>query len=114
MPLADLTERERTVILECLRCVAAGKVIKHDLEFHTLFGIEVTELISVLDAWPDVDESDTGVALAINNSMLHLLGYPHGYHDKWGSVMSIPLDEIAAVLHKWRDMPRRTYFDFLM
>ena len=103
MPLAALSERERAVVLECLRCVAAGKVIKHDWEFQTLFGIEVAELISVLQAWPEVDESDDVVVCAIHDSMLNLLWYPHGYHTRWDSVMPIPLNEIENVFRKWKD-----------
>ncbi len=113
-PLADLSERERAVVLECLKCVATGKVIEHDWEFPILFGIEVAELISVLQAWPEVDESDGVEACAINNSMFHLLSYPHGYHTKWDSVMPIPLEEVVNVLRKWQGIPDGTLIEYFM
>lgn len=104
MQFDDLSERDRTVIYECLRCVASGNVIEHDAEFPALLGIEVSELVSVLQAWPDVDVSDPVVACAINNSMLNLVDYPHGHRDTWSRVMTIPLDEIADVLARWRSI----------
>ncbi|WP_425258486.1 hypothetical protein ACPOLB_23570 [Rubrivivax sp. RP6-9] len=113
MPLADLDPQELEVIVACLKCVAAGEVIKHDWEFQTVFGIEVTDILAVVDSWPNVDEKDETVALAINNSMVNLLGYPHGWHAKWDSCMSFPLSEIARVLNKWRSSTAGSYFDGL-
>ena len=111
MPLADLSVEEQRVIFECLKCVASGKVIKHDWEFQTIFGIDVSELLSVVDAWPNVNDADETTNLAINNSLVNLLGYPHGCHDQWEKHMSIPLGEIARVLNKWRGETVRSYFE---
>jgi hypothetical protein len=113
MSLADLDPQEREVIFACLKCVADGQVIKHDWEFQTVFGIEVEDLLTVVRSWPNVDEKDEVVELAINNSMVNLLGYPHGWHAKWDSCMSFPLSEISRVLNKWRGSSVRSYFDGL-
>ena len=74
MPLSDLNADELAVVCDCLRCIAEGKVISHDSEFQTLFGIEPSDVESVLRAWPHVDDADENVNLAINNSMNNLLG----------------------------------------
>jgi len=74
MPLSNLTPRELDVVGHCLQAVADGKLIKHDDEFQTMFGIEIEEFLAVAAAWPDVDDADETVFLAINNSMRHLLG----------------------------------------
>lgn len=111
MPLVDLKEEERQVIYECLKCVASGTVIKHDWEFHLVFGIEVSELKKVFEAWPNIDDSNEVVNLAINNSMVNLLGYPHGHHHAWEKKMPIPLTEIARVLNKWRGEKVGSYFE---
>ena len=59
-------------------------------------------LRSVLDEWPDVDDSEERVRLAINNSMNNLLGYPHDFHDKWESRIRVAKAEVARVFSKWR------------
>lgn len=74
MPLSNLTPRELDVVGHCLRVVADGKLIKHDDEFQTMFGIELEEFLTVAAAWPEVNDADETVFLAINNSMGHLLG----------------------------------------
>ncbi|MGB2832318.1 MAG: hypothetical protein WBC07_05160 [Methylotenera sp.] len=103
MPLADLTEKERQVVFECLKCVAAGKVILHDWEFQTLFGITASAFKKIAKDVPKIDDSNIRVRMAINNAMNNLLGYPHGYHEKWAEVMPIPLAEIERVFTKWRN-----------
>jgi hypothetical protein len=113
MPLADLNDAEKHVVFECLKCVATGTVIKHDWEFQTIFGIEVAQLVAVVEAWPNIDDSDEVASLAINNSMNNLLGYPHGCHADWDKHMPIPLREIARVFQKWRGEPVGNYVEGL-
>ncbi len=103
MPLAHLTVEERNVVFECLKCVAAGKVIKHDWEFQTLFGITVSAFKKIAKAVPNIDDSNDKVMLAINNAMNNLLGYPHSCHEEWQKYMPIPLADIARVFTKWRE-----------
>jgi hypothetical protein len=111
MHLADLTEEDRQVIFACLKCVASGSVIPHDSEFQTIFGIEVSELTTIVEAWPNVDDSNDVVNLAINNSMVNLLGYPHGRDHEWEKYMPILLSEIARIFDKWHGEQVRGYFD---
>jgi hypothetical protein len=101
--LANLTIEERNVVFECLKCVAAGKVIKHDWEFQTLFGITVLAFKKITKAVPNIDDSNEKVILAINNAMNNLLGYPHGCQDEWQKYMPIPSAEIERVFIKWRE-----------
>src|SRR5207247_11470498 len=61
---ADLLPEENALVLACLECVASGRVIPHDWEFQTLFGIEPAQVVAVADAWPNVDDSDEIVGLA--------------------------------------------------
>ena len=102
MPLADLDGGERQAVFECLKCVAAGFVIQHDAEFQTIMGVEVSVVKSVVDAWPNLDDSDDIVRLVINNSMNNLLGYPHGKHLEWERYNPVPLSEVARIFEKWR------------
>lgn len=102
MPLADLTDDERAVVFECLKCVAAGEIIQHDWEFPTLMGIEVDAFKQLVQKLPHIDDTSEQVNIAINNAMNNLLGYPHGHHQHWEQYMPISLDEIERVLIKWR------------
>jgi hypothetical protein len=98
MPLVNLTEEEKAVIFDCLKCVASGKVILHNWEFTTIFGIEVPEFLVIVDRWPNVDDSEVSVFLAINNTMNNLLGYPHG--QDLSEYIRAPRSEITRVFQK--------------
>lgn len=109
MALVDLSGEEKTVVYDCLRCVASGKVILHDWEFETIMGLEVSEFLAVVVQWPDVDDSDTVVYLAINNAMNNLLGYPHG--KELSRYMDASRPEIARIFTKWRGRQVQSYFN---
>jgi hypothetical protein len=47
-------------------------------EFHTLFGVERSVVIKMVEAWPPVDSPGSDEHLVINNAFANLLGYPHG------------------------------------
>jgi hypothetical protein len=102
MALATLTEPEREIVRQCLACVASEEIIANDWEFPTLFGITFADLQRVAAQWPNVDESDEVVRLAINNSMNNLLGYPHGGTAKWSRFISVPPAEVLRLFCKWR------------
>lgn len=100
MPLANLLPEENALVRACLKCVAEGRVIPHDWEFQTLFGIEPAQLVAVADAWPNVDESDEVVELAINNSLNSLLGLVSD--DLLSKHLDYEKSQVSAVLSKWR------------
>jgi hypothetical protein len=97
MSLVNLSEHERHVILHCLQAAADGPFFP-DWEFRTLFGCERNDIRAIVAAWPRVDDSDPTVAVAINNAIVNLIGYPHG-HDA-----DLPFErpEIERVLARWR------------
>jgi hypothetical protein len=103
MPLANLTDSEKAVIHACLECVVSGEIILHNWEFHPIMGISVEELQTVLDAWPDVNDSEDVVYLAINNSMNNLLRFPHGHHERWLEFLVFTRQEVDRVFAKWRE-----------
>ena len=101
MALTDLDAREREVVLECLRAACTGPFFP-DWEFQTLFGLERGDIQAVVDAWPDLDETKDNVSIAINNSMVNLLGYPHGLDKDWPRYISVSPVEVRRVFEKWR------------
>ena len=111
MALSNLTENESEVVFQCLRCVATGEVILNDWEFRTVFGIEFQTLVDIVSCLPSIDESREEVRLAINNSLNNLLGYPHRRESLWNNYISVPQQEVARILAKWRGAPIGRYFE---
>jgi len=105
MSLADLDERERGIVHECLRAAVEGPFFP-EREFSIIFGLTRSELKEILSAWPELDESDENVVRAINNSMNNLLGYP--LREKmvaWPEFISISRPELAPIFFKWKEKP---------
>jgi hypothetical protein len=111
MPLADLTAAEREVVYDCLKCVAAGEVIAHDWEFHSLFGLEPREFQAVVGAWPKIDDKEEVVELAINNSLNSLLGLVDA--DTFARHIPHRREEVARIFSKWRGMSAGSYVEGL-
>ena len=118
--LANLDEREREVIRECLQAAVEGPFFP-DWEFQTLFGLTRDDVKRVLQSWPDLNEADESVTRAINNSFNNLLGYPIPNKEEiWSKFMSVTGEELAVIFDKWKGRAPRTsnkardYFDDLM
>lgn len=119
MSLANLDEKEREVIKECLRAAAEGPFFP-DWEFQTLFGLERDEVKQVLACWPELNEEDESVVCAINNSLNNLLGYPaQNREELWPQYISATDAEVARIFDKWKgrtpptSRDGRSYFEDL-
>jgi hypothetical protein len=75
MPIADLDDREREVVRECLQAAVSSPFFP-EWEFSTIFGLTREEVTQVLASWPDLNEGDESVVRAINNSFNNLIGLP--------------------------------------
>ena len=120
MPLANLDQSEREVVRECLRAAVEGAFFP-EWEFHTIFGLQRDDIRKVLLSWPELNESDESVVLAINNSLNNLVGYPiRNREELWPQYISVTRTEVARVFDKWKGKtPRnsrkaRDYFDDLL
>ena len=102
MKLKNLTLKETEIVRSCLQCAADGKVLNHHAEFHAVIGVSGKEFIKIFGNWPKIDETNKTVNMAINNTLLNLLEYPHDYHESWNEIMDAPLDEIRRIFNKWR------------
>lgn len=111
MALSNLTDIETEIVFECLRCVATGEIILDDFEFDTLIGIDFESFGKLVGELPRINESDQETHLAINNSLVNLLWYPHGCHAKWSNYISVPQSEVARILAKWRGETINNYFE---
>ena len=101
MPLKDLTSAEQGIISECLRAAVEGPFFPM-WEFQTLFGLEHHEVAGIAFAGVPLDDSCADVALAINNALNNLTGYPHGCDNVWDTYISVPPAEVRRIFDKWR------------
>lgn len=101
MSLSSLTHVERQIVFECLRAASEGPFFP-DWEFATLFGLKRDEVRRISAAAPDIDDSREDAAIAINNAMNNLLGYPHNQEAAWSQYISVPAAEVRRIFSKWR------------
>lgn len=120
MSLANLDEGEREVVRECLRAAVEGPFFP-EWEFETIFGLKRDDVARVLQSWPELNEAEESVVLAINNSFNNLLGYPtRNKQETWPKFISVSGIELARIFDKWKGRtPRasykvRDYFDDAM
>jgi len=99
MSIDHLTEEEVKIIGECLVATVEGPFFP-DWEFATLFGLERADVASVMHYWPNVLGGDERVALAVNNTLGNLAGYPHG--EELSRFISAPPERLLEILRKWR------------
>ena len=113
MALASLSSSELALLKSCLDCVAEGNVILHDWEFHTIMGVTSGEFLDIHSNWPDIDESDEKVFMAINNSIANIIGYPHKAHNGWDEYFDFSKSDVVAVFNKWKGQESSSYFEAL-
>src|ERR1700722_9410519 len=100
MPLDNLSPEELDILHRCLRVSADDTTLFEEWEFHTLMGIERSELLELLNRWPPSDETPAKIQCAIQNSLNNLLGYPHGHHDDWDEDFGFSRAQVVAVFAK--------------
>lgn len=94
-----ISDGDRKLISECMTAALEGTFFP-EWEFPILFGIDRSELKSVLDQWPDLDEKDEIVQMATVNSMAHLLGYPHGCDKEWSDYISVSRKHVRDMIDR--------------
>ena len=101
MPLNDMTEREKEIVLECLKASVYGPFFSES-ECHIIFGVDPDGVEEVISSWPNVDESEIPARLAINNAMNNLLGYPHRCGKYRSKFISVSEKEITRIFYEWK------------
>ena len=86
------------IIRECLSAAASGPFFP-DWEFDILFGLSRSELLDIARRWPNCDRSDATIALAVRNTLVHLLHYPHHHEDLWPHYISASRAELEEILN---------------
>ncbi len=89
------------VFRESLIAAARGPFFP-DWEFGTLFGMERPEVESIAESFSAATPIAGDVAVALNNAMNNLLGYPHGQELAWAQWLSVSPAELQAIYSQWR------------
>ena len=71
-------------------------------EFQTLFGLQRADVAAIAESFSPATALTGDVALALNNAMGNLLGYPHGHEADWHEWLSVPPEQLQVIFSKWR------------
>lgn len=96
----QLTREEQAVIQGCLNAVASEIFIDAE-EFGTLAGVEFEALQAVQLAYPEVNDSDETVSLALNGAMINMLFYPHRQWKRWNEFVPATPEAVLELHKKW-------------
>lgn len=99
MQINKLKREEKKIIFECLNAVLAGPFIPEET-FPTLMGIGKSDLKNIISVWPDIDENDYTVEVAIKNSLTLLIIYPHNCEKIWNDYISASKEELDTILFR--------------
>jgi hypothetical protein len=97
--VVHLTDDDRETVRRCLETVASGSIFEEP-EFHSLFGLNRSEVGAICSSWPDVDENDPDVDLAVSNTLTNLIGYPHG--KSLNALVGADESQLESILLRWR------------
>jgi hypothetical protein len=104
-----LSEADKAIVGQALRAAADGPFFP-DWEFHTLFGLQRTEVRAIADAWPEYSVTPEKLAQAVNNALNNLLGYPHGERAAWSKWISVDPQQLNELFCRLRERNDEDYF----
>lgn len=101
MSLASLNAEEKEVV----RRAMAATFEYFTFDFEARMGIEPEEMEKLLEAWPDVDDSDDAspASLAVNNSLNDLLHGEGISEAEAAAKIGVDREEMLRVYRKWAD-----------
>jgi hypothetical protein len=73
-----------------------------DREFHALFGLDRADVEVIASTLSPSTPLTGDIALALNNAMNNLLGYPHEQDAAWADWISVTPAQLQAVFSRWR------------
>jgi hypothetical protein len=100
MAFERLSAKDQEIILRCMKATVAHV---EDWEKHSRLGLEPSELGSIIDQWPNIDDTDENGNgfLAINNCLNEAC---HGFHiesAEWGAWFDTPRSEVEHTYRTW-------------
>ena len=107
-----LSEVDIEIIGQGLHAAADGPFFP-DGEFHTLFGLDRSEVRKIAEEWPKCSASAEDVTTAVNNSLNNLLGYPHSEDAVWPQWISIGSEQLKEWYKRLPGRDDERYLDLL-
>ena len=101
MGMECLERESQEVIFQCLVAALKGPFFP-DWEFETLFGVSRGKLADIVESWPEIDDTEQDVILAINNAMGNLVSYPHDNYGEWEKYISVNPEKVLDILQRWQ------------
>jgi hypothetical protein len=95
-----LSDAETDLIGQCLKAAVDGPFFP-DWEFHSLVGLERSEVAEVSDEWPSTSDG-ARQRVAVGNVLNNLLGYPVDHEEQWSVFISYGRDEVTSAFSLWR------------
>ena len=99
----SLSSVDKAIVGQALRAAADGPFFP-DWEFHTLFGLERSEVQAIAAAWPEPTAYSREVERAVYNSLNNLLGYPHKKEAVWSQWISVERQQLEDLFHRLRGL----------
>jgi hypothetical protein len=107
-----VSQQDQDLIRLALQAAVEGPYFA-DWEFGALMAVDRSDIAQILTDWPNATvttpwESDPASvqAIAVDNVLNNLLGYPHGQWAELGPRLGADPDEVRAVLQRWRASTR--------
>jgi hypothetical protein len=113
MDLHRISDSDKAIVGQALRAAADGPFFP-DWEFDTIFGLTRNEVRAIAHAWPNVELNRADVAVAVNNSLNNLLGYPLDEAEGWNRWISVSPSQLGELFCRLRNSASESYFDRLM
>lgn len=98
----NLTDHDKKIIFECLEASVRGPFFP-DWEFSTLMGLEKRDFIKIIELWPEIEGNQENIRAAIINSIVNLLGYPHGCESIWDQFISVDKKTLEGLYQRIKD-----------
>src|SRR5438046_2616378 len=102
MPLRNLSESERRIVLQCMLAVRDGPFLHHNA-FHARLAVTRDELMGLIDRWPDIDDTvpRSKERLAVNHCMATALNTYAVKDSEWPRWFDVTRDEVKRIYDKW-------------
>ena len=99
---SKLNNKNWQIILQCMECIFQGPYIS-DVAFSTRVGISRSQLKSLIDAWPNIDDSnwESYAHIGVNNVLNEIC---HGVSistSDWDNWFDVSRREVKEVYKRW-------------
>lgn len=108
MAFEQLSPDEQEIIRRCMTAILDGPYIE-DVHFGTRLGLDRSEMREIVAKWPDLDDSDPDVDLAINNSLNEVCNGVRITAKEWARRIGEPKEAVERTYNRWTELQGRSH-----